>query len=313
MIQASVVIPTRSRETRLAFALDALSAQTLPQEAFEVIVVRTTEATPGPLTEAPAGLDVRFLTSAAAGTAVQRNIGWRAAQAPLVVFTDDDCRASEGWLESLLAGARPGGIVQGRTGPDPDELHHMHGLARTIRVERPPSWYETCNIAYPRDLLERLGGFDERFGFLGEDADLGCRAQDAGVELDFIEEAVVWHAVHRRSLPDALRDAWKRRSFPDLVKRHPRLRAQLWLGFISDLDHARLIGAVLGLSAWRASRPLAIAATIPYLKRRVDPRRLLNPWGLARTPIQLGSRVVVDLVETGLFVSCSLRARTLVI
>ena len=35
----SVVIPTHDRETRLAFALEALAEQTLARERFEVIVV----------------------------------------------------------------------------------------------------------------------------------------------------------------------------------------------------------------------------------------------------------------------------------
>src|SRR5688500_15232844 len=48
--EISVVIPTRFRETRLAFALDALAAQTLAPGRFEVIVVRAADATTGLLT-----------------------------------------------------------------------------------------------------------------------------------------------------------------------------------------------------------------------------------------------------------------------
>ena len=57
----------------------------------------------------------------------------------------------------------------------------------------PSGWYETCNIAYPRELLERLGGFDAAFAgndrgdypVGGEDTDLGLRARAAGAELVF--------------------------------------------------------------------------------------------------------------------------------
>ena len=57
------------------------------------------------------------------GPAAARNEGWRAAGAPLVAFTDDDCVATPVWLEEALRAAReePGAIVQGRTEPDPDE------------------------------------------------------------------------------------------------------------------------------------------------------------------------------------------------
>ena len=55
----SVVIPSRGRETRLAFALDALAAQTLDSAHFEVLVVR--DGTPRRAAAAPEGLHVRFL------------------------------------------------------------------------------------------------------------------------------------------------------------------------------------------------------------------------------------------------------------
>ena len=42
-------------------------------------------------------------------------------------------------------------------------------------------WFETCNIVYEAELLERLDGFDEAFAeALGEDTDLGWRALAAG-------------------------------------------------------------------------------------------------------------------------------------
>ncbi len=50
----SVVIPTHRRETRLSFALDALAAQTLPLDRFEVVAVRSPDA--GPRTTPPGGL-----------------------------------------------------------------------------------------------------------------------------------------------------------------------------------------------------------------------------------------------------------------
>ena len=70
-----------------------------------------------------------------------RNLGWRAARAPLVAFTDDDCRPEPDWLEVLLAAARrhPSAIVQGATRPDPFESELLQAIhARTQQIE-PPS------------------------------------------------------------------------------------------------------------------------------------------------------------------------------
>jgi GT2 family glycosyltransferase len=311
--EIAVVIPTRGRETRLAFALEALAEQTLDRDRFEVIVVRASDGGDAPHAEAPDGLQARFRDSAVAGTAVQRNLGWRDSNAPLIAFTDDDCRPAPGWLESIL-GADPGGetIVIGPTEPDPEERHLLHGLARTINNPEPSGWYETCNIAYPRELLERVGGFDESIAFLGEDADLGMRARKAGARVEFVHDALVWHAVHWRNLPMALRDVAKRSSRPAIVARHRELRGALWHGVFTDRDHARLLLAVAGLTLLRRAPALAALACVPYVKHHLDPSGL-TPWRLLRFPVRLLSIAAVDSAETLAFAASSVRHRVLVL
>ncbi|MBA2298411.1 MAG: glycosyltransferase, partial [Actinobacteria bacterium] len=101
--EAAVVIATRERETRLAFCLEALAAQSVESARFEVVVVRPA-GQPGPRAAAPEGLRVRFLEHRGEpGPGAQRNTGWRASEAPLVAFTDDDCRPEGRWLERLMA------------------------------------------------------------------------------------------------------------------------------------------------------------------------------------------------------------------
>jgi GT2 family glycosyltransferase len=310
--EIAVVIPTRDRETRLAFTLDALAAQSLASERFEVFVVRAEDQRDQARTRPPAGLRVREIFAARPGTARQRNAGWRASDAPIVAFTDDDCRPSREWLASLIEAGAGAAVVQGRTEPDPDERHLLTGLARTIRNVHASGWYETCNIAYPRELLADLDGFADEIDFLGEDADLGARAIAAGAQFRFSDDALVWHAVHWRSLAGALRDARKRGSRPEIVARHPSLRRALWLGLFADRDHARTLLAVLGVAVSRRFPRLGCLAVLPYVKHRVD-RSRLTPWGLLRLPTQFGARALVDLVELGAFVVASIRSRSIVL
>jgi glycosyltransferase involved in cell wall biosynthesis len=314
MPEISVVVPSRDRETRLAFALDALASQTIDRARFEVIVVRAEEAAGEPLTRSPRGLEVRYLSSPVSGTAAQRNLGWRAAAAPLIAFSDDDCRAAPDWLEGLLAARRgEDTILQGRTEPDPDERQHLlGGIARTIHVPEATGWYETCNIAYPRALLERLGGFDEAFGFLGEDTDLGLRARAAGAELRFVDRALVWHAVYWRNLPRALRDARARAPLPALIARYPAQRRALWLRVFSNPSHIRLLAALGGLLVARWSPVLGALAAFPYLRKEVDVANL-NAWRLLRLPALVLSRAAVDLAEIVTLAGSSARHRALVL
>lgn len=311
--QIAVVIPTRGRETRLAFALDALACQTLEPDRFEVIVVRAGTGLDAPLAQAPDGLEVEFRDSAIAGTATQRNVGWRTARAPLIAFTDDDCRPAPDWLETMLdAYEGPETLLVGRTEPDPDERRLLHGLARSIDNPEPSGWYETCNIAYSRELLERLGGFDETIAFIGEDSDLAMRARKSGAAVDFVQDAIVWHAVHWRNLPAALRDVAKRRSLPAIVARHRELRGALWHGVFTDRGHAALLLAVAGGLALRRTPVLAFLACVPYIKYHLDPAPMTR-WRALRFPVRLLSLAVVDAAETLTLARSSVRHRVLVL
>src|SRR5919198_31410 len=312
--QVAVVIATRLRETRLAFAFEALAQQTLGTDRFEVVVVRAPDGADGALADVPPGLRVRCITSSVAGAAAQRNLGWQATTAPLIAFTDDDCRPAPHWLERLLeADAGPQTMLQGRTEPDPDERHLLWGLARSWEITTANGYYATCNMAYPRALLERLGGFDDRFpGAWGEDTDLGLRAHEIGATLWYVDDALVGHAVVPRPLPRALREARRRASTVAVVTRHPVHRAELYGRIFAHERHAKLLLAAAGLVAFRRRPLLAAAATVPYLKA-IYGRDRLTQRGLLRLASHLPSRVSIDLTELAITVRAAIEHRVLLI
>jgi GT2 family glycosyltransferase len=79
-----------------------------------------------------------------------------------------------------------------------------------------------------REMLNELGGFDERFRLYGEDIELCYRAAKAGWERWYVPEAVVTHryaAVIDRKLLTR-RTLWHWRGMARFVRKHPeRLRA----------------------------------------------------------------------------------------
>ena len=307
------MVATHRRETRLAFLLEALAEQTLDPGRFEVIVVRS-EA-PGPVADPPDSLQIRFLDGpAVAGPAQLRNIGWPAARAPLVAFTDDDCRPSPGWLEALVEAHAdvPEVILQGPTQPDPDETPKLYGLARTQAIAGASPWYETCNIAYPRALLERLGGFDEAFDGGGEDADLWLRAIAAGARRIYVADALVWHAVHARHLWDALRDARRWHTIPLVIARHPEQRAELERGLFWRAGHPRVLLALAGAALGRGRPALAAATAAPYLRHH------RKGYGggrraVARALVDLPARAVVDVAGVAATARAAIRHRAAVL
>jgi hypothetical protein len=312
-------VPSYRRETRLAFTLDALVHQTLSPSRFEVIIVRDGGSLPSGCSWSR--LNVRNMRQSGPGPSTRRNRGWRAARGQLVAFTDDDCRPAPGWLETMLdayrAAADEGVILQGRTAPDPDELHLLRGLARTVRSRGPNPWFPTCNLAIPRRMLERLEGFDERFAFHCEDTELGLRAEALGARLIYVDDAVVWHAVHPRSLRAALRDAGQRHGEPKVVARHPRQRDALYMGLFVNEEHARVALAGVGL-LFAVKRPLLAALTAyPYMVRKLD-RRLasdgrLSAAGFVRLVLAILAGAIVDGAEVVMRLRASAHERTLVL
>jgi len=198
----SIVVVTRDRSARLERLLNSLARQAAPASALEVIVVddASSDETAALLTSAAqtTELELKSISVAARpGIAELRNIGWRAVRAQHVAFIDDDCEATEGWAAAILAAIEeePESGFQGRTTPAPSGLAGASPLTRSKLIEEAGPWYQTCNIAYPRELLERLGGFDARYRVAGEDTDLGWRAREAGAAIAYLPAAHVHHAV----------------------------------------------------------------------------------------------------------------------
>jgi GT2 family glycosyltransferase len=121
-------------------------------------------------------------------------------------------------------------------------------------------------MAYPRDLLERLAGFDESYPLPGgEDTDLAIRAQDAGTEISFVQGAKVHHAVNELGPLGKLRLALRWTDTMQVFSQHPRLRRDLLLGVFWKESHALLILAAIGLWLSRYFKPGALLL-IPYLR-----------------------------------------------
>src|SRR5204863_1447520 len=129
-----------------------LRAQTVGTGRFEVVIVddASADGTRELLADAAQRGDLALTVlrhDRSRGPAAARNAGWRTARAPLVAFTDDDCRPSPGWLEAglraLAATANGGGeaIVQGLTEPDPDEAHRLGPFTRPPNGPRPGHRY----------------------------------------------------------------------------------------------------------------------------------------------------------------------------
>jgi len=268
----AVVVATHERPRRLAQLLTALRGQSRAPE--EVVVVDDgSDPETGAVIAAErerGELPLRTIRrETAGGPAIAREQGWRATTAAIVAFTDDDCAPEPGWLAAIERAAEddPGCFVQGRTLPNPTELPQQGPFSRTICVRQLDPMFQTCNIAYRRELLARIGGFDtETFGRApgGEDCDLGWRAIGAGAHAVFAPDAVVHHAVEDLGPLGKLRVAARWTTPMAAYVRHPRLRDQLALGLFWRRTHLLFTRAVLGLALPDRWPPLKSWLVYPY-------------------------------------------------
>jgi glycosyltransferase involved in cell wall biosynthesis len=192
----SVVIPTFNRAAMLARCIRSV-ATAIPQGA-EIIAsddgsTDDTAATVEALRRE--GLPVRLVVGPNAGPAAARNRGWLAAAGDVIAFIDDDCVAEGHWgqafLDALSASPQPAG-VEGSTLPEfpaPSSFFHHS-------IQSQPGAHLTCNIAFHRDALEAVGGFDQRFLLAGcEDLDLCERIISACGPIAYASNAIARHAV----------------------------------------------------------------------------------------------------------------------
>jgi hypothetical protein len=182
----AVVIPTLGRPS-LTACLHALAAAGGPRPQRVVLVddrpLDDCRPLPVAVPEALRGL-VITLAGCGNGPAAARNTGWRATREPWVAFLDDDVLPGPTWTADLVADLRAAGprvgAVQGRIRvPLPEDRRptdwerNTAGLATALWI--------TADMAYRREALESVGGFDERFRrAFREDADLALRTLDAG-------------------------------------------------------------------------------------------------------------------------------------
>jgi GT2 family glycosyltransferase len=205
-LRVSVVVCTYNGGATLEQCLRSLETVDYPD--YEVIVVNdgSTDDTRAILANFPG---VRAIHQANKGLSVARNVGMRAATGSIIAYTDSDCFVDRDWLTHLVYQLESGdaGAVGGPNLTPPDGWlaacvdaapgQPTHVLESDQVAEHIPG----CNMAFRREALEAINGFDPEYRKAGDDVDVCWRLQQAGFWITFAPGAFVWH--HRRQNPRA--------------------------------------------------------------------------------------------------------------
>jgi O-antigen biosynthesis protein len=263
----SVVICAYNAEATLAECLEHTCRLDYP--GLEILVVDdgSTDSTADIARRYP---QARLIEIPHGGLSVARNEGYRQANGRLVAYLDSDAYPTPEWPYYLALGlfsSTVGGVGGPNLPPADDPIGAqqvarapggpVHVLLTDDRAEHVPG----CNMAFWRDVLIQVGGFDPVYVSAGDDVDLCWKVLDAEWEIGFHPAALVWH--HRRpGLRTYLRQQRGYGRAEALVEaRHPdrftatgsaRWRGRIYDSFIPALGRQRVYRGLYGGAAYQS-------------------------------------------------------------
>src|SRR6516162_871452 len=197
--RVSVVVCAYNAERTIHRCLASLAALNYPD--YEVILVN--DGSRDRTLEIAESYDFcRIISQPNKGLSVARNVGAEAASGEIVAYTDSDCVADPDWLNYLVAKMEVSNLAAcgGPNFPPPENALvpavvavAPGGPTHVLISDEVAEHIAGCNMAFAREVLMRLGGFDPVYRAAGDDVDICWRFQDAGFVIGFSPVAVVWH------------------------------------------------------------------------------------------------------------------------
>ncbi len=242
----SAVLCSYNRPESLCRAIQSLITQDYPENEYEIIVVDNGVSHPRKeiITRFSGVTHFRYMHDPVAGLSRARNTGWVHAKGTYIAYLDDDAIAEKNWLSAIAHAfhhCSPGpGCVGGPIRPcwpsrkpawlSPELEIFLSLLDYSSQAHVLDKKKNLCgaNIAFPKKLLEKMGGFDTGMGRVGtglrsgEDSMIQHRLRAAGYPVYYDPAIAVEHCIR----PERLTVEW----FTRRAREEGRVNAALCIG-----------------------------------------------------------------------------------
>ena len=217
-MKISIIIVVRNESNYIKKCLDALLHQSYQE--FEIIVLDNGSADgTGNIINSFTDKRIKYIYEPQDfGIAELRNIGINKSVGEYIFFTDADCIPEKHWLEEGRSALETKAYV-GVEGKTYYESQQKITIADLNIYQFAAGEFMTCNIAYTRNILERVDYFDPAFKYGHEDRDLALRVMKH-VKIYFLPDMLVSHQ-KKRLIPKTLFKRAKRvEDMVYLIKKH---------------------------------------------------------------------------------------------
>jgi len=167
MQNASIVIATLNNKDTLRRVLKQMLNLKFAGK-YEIIIVNdgSSDGTKEMLAkEFEKNAIVKVINLPRSGVCKARNTGIEAAQYPIVVNMDHDCIPEKDWLDKMAAGFD----------------------SEKVGIVSAYDYYGGTSTAFRKELLEKVGGYDEDYFYYREDTDLSFKIMDLGYGFKLID------------------------------------------------------------------------------------------------------------------------------
>ncbi|MFH1391987.1 MAG: glycosyltransferase [Candidatus Diapherotrites archaeon] len=264
----SIIVPVHRIESTKNLAT-ALENQTYPKNKHEIIFVGCKKNSMKELFST--NKRIIYFDIESQWPDAKNNFGIKKAKGEIIAITSDDCIPKKDWLEKInLAFDEDKKIsaVTGKTIKNKGRIFD-HGVEHLKGILGPAS-----NMAFKKNKLIEIGGYDENFRFYREETVLQFKLLTKNEKIVFEPNAIVYHPLRKSSPLNIFKELYYIRTEILLAKQYPKLFKKyfgfpvaglLKQSFFSWGITALIFGAVIRMNYYYAFFFLAVYFIFRYL------------------------------------------------